>query len=820
VNVFLSKIKTEKMEIKEKHTKTTISLPPKPTSIPIQKPSLSPPKHDMTPKEQKEFLQKELQQNEDFPSELPIQETIGKSDLMFPRTYAHSHVAAPLLYKYAKEGCTVDCGPDWNIQKIMALLRKGPHSSAKSKDAIRQLRAETKAKIKNGYARVVNWKDIKNDIPKNLKISPVAMIPHKSKKYRCILDLSFTLHEKGLVHSSVNATTNKKAPPQAMSQLGLCLSRLIANMADNYDRNAPFMFTKLDIKDGFWRMRVSDADAWNFCYVLPSLKDNDTAENWDIVVPNSLQMGWCESPPFFCAGSETARDIITNIIDDPTLPHHRFETIMLKDIVNESTSSKQDTNHTTIFEVFVDDFIASTNNISQSNLQKISRAMINGIHSIFPPPEITTHNGGDPIAEKKLHNGDGTWSHTKEILGWDFDGKEFTIQLPPAKCDKIINEINKLIKMKRASLNKFQKIGGKLQHASFGIPNGRSLFSPIQQAMANSPSFINITPQLKDIFMDWRYIISFLKRHPTSVLQLVTNYPDYVGYSDACRLGAGGTWSSGLKAIPPILWQVEWPIDIQNSLITDNNKNGTLTINDLEQAGLALNWLVLECQKDIPLAFHHVGMFCDNMSAVIWTQKMRTSASPVAGRLLRLLGMRIHARQSSGLTPIHIAGDDNQMSDIISRAFRHGKFFHAQNNLTSYFNSHFPLQEHSWTEFHLPTELTALVISCLRGVQLPLERLLRLPVLGLNTGVTGASMSPCSNTVPASLKHRNLSKQASSSALLGGSGQALTVAELKSKFRRSRTRSRPSARPLAWPMNRPLSTKKGVTKATSSQSKG
>jgi hypothetical protein len=334
------------------------------------------------------------------------------------------------------------------------------------------------------------------------------------------------------------------------------------------------------------------------------------------------------------------------------------------------------------------------------------------------------------LRRKKLHNGDGIWSHKKEILGWDFDGEQYTIQLPPSKCDKIIKEINKLVKLKRASLNKFQKIGGKLQHASFGIPNGRALFSPIQQAMAHNPDFINITQDLKNIFSDWKYIISFLKRHPSSVLQLVTNYPDYLGYSDACRLGAGSTWSSGLKHITPFLWQVEWPQDIQDSLVSDFNKNGTLTINDLELAGIALNWLALECQSNIPLAFHHIGMFCDNMSAVIWTQKLRTSSSPVAGRLLRLIGMCIHARQSSGLTPVHIAGDDNQMSDVISRSFKHGKFFHAQNNLTSYFNVHFPLQEHSWTEFHLPKELTALVISCLHGVQLPLEQLLRLPVLG------------------------------------------------------------------------------------------
>ena len=46
-------------------------------------------------------------------------------------------------------------------------------------------------------------------------------------------------------------------------------------------------------------MSVSDGDAWNVFYVLPSLNFVDYIEEIEIVVPKSLQMGWCESPTFF-----------------------------------------------------------------------------------------------------------------------------------------------------------------------------------------------------------------------------------------------------------------------------------------------------------------------------------------------------------------------------------------------------------------------------------------------------------------------------------------------------------------------------------------
>ena len=115
-----------------------------------------------------------------------------------------------------------------------------------------------------------------------------------------------------------------------------------------------------------------------------------------------------------------------------------------------------------------------------------------------------------------------------------------------------------------------------------------------------------------------------MERTPTSVLQLVANLPTYISYIDACQLGAGGVWCSVTFKLKPFLWKIEWPQDIQDNLLTEENPRGDITINDLKLTGALLGILALEAHG-VDLTYTHLATFCDNKTTVAWAYKLRTS---------------------------------------------------------------------------------------------------------------------------------------------------------------------------------------------------
>jgi hypothetical protein len=99
-------------------------------------------------------------------------------------------------------------------------------------------------------------------------------------------------------------------------------------------------------------------EEYNFAYVFPQEEEMPIT----LIVPTLLQMGWVESPPYFCAAIETVRDVTLNYCNTPIgcLPCHKFTAHVagdkaLEELLATSTSA---TAFLCALEVYVDDFMS------------------------------------------------------------------------------------------------------------------------------------------------------------------------------------------------------------------------------------------------------------------------------------------------------------------------------------------------------------------------------------------------------------------------------------------------------------------------------
>ena len=242
-----------------------------------------------------------------------------------------------------------------------------------------------------------------------------------------------------------------------------------------------------------------------------------------LVIPSALQMGWAESPPFFCTASETARDVAQALIDDGVpLPRHPLEhkTLHPRDWTDD-TVDELAPRFLHLLEVYVDDFIQVVQTDDPKVLRGLSRKLMTAVHSVFPPPAVTGHNGEDPISQKKLDEGEGLWHTRKEVLGWIFDGVTRCIELKPSRAAKLKAEIRAIHRARTVERKPFEKLIGKLRHASLAIPAAKGLFSPMQAALNGGAHWIRITSEIRESLRHWRSLIDEVAAAPTHTAELI-----------------------------------------------------------------------------------------------------------------------------------------------------------------------------------------------------------------------------------------------------------------------------------------------------------
>ena len=222
------------------------------------------------------------------------------------------------LQTWATDGVPVDCGPPWLPETVLRALDMGPHKSATSPSAVELILSDISCPVDAGFADILLESELLADLPPATKISRVATIPQHNRRDRIIVNLSADVQatpsrrnkkqkpgqqgphpspmQPHTAQPSVNATSTPAEDQTAVKDLGNVFKAVLLFMFLT-DPSWPMLFSKLDLSDGFWRMLVAKGAEFNFAWQLSQL-DPSTPKR--VVIPAALQMGWKNSPAFFC----------------------------------------------------------------------------------------------------------------------------------------------------------------------------------------------------------------------------------------------------------------------------------------------------------------------------------------------------------------------------------------------------------------------------------------------------------------------------------------------------------------------------------------
>jgi len=100
--------------------------------------------------------------------------------------------------------------------------------------------------------------------------------------------------------------------------------------------------------------------------------------------------------------SETARDIAQEYLDssEPLVCHKLEDLCMPATTQLPKLNPDQVTQLVQALDVYMDDFIGMSAGHLHAELLHFTQAVLHGIHTVFPPPELTDDQEDEPISVK------------------------------------------------------------------------------------------------------------------------------------------------------------------------------------------------------------------------------------------------------------------------------------------------------------------------------------------------------------------------------------------------------------------------------------
>jgi hypothetical protein len=658
-----------------------------------------------------------------------------------------------------KRGANVTLStPPATIEELEDKMKRGPHNSAVEYADF--LREELLDFVQKGFWMVLPYRLLKQhkELIRNMRISPMGVVPQRARRPRVIVDYSFF---------GVNDETIKLAPRDAM-MFGKALERILQAIVDANPKYGPVQLIKVDIADGFYRISVNVNDITKLAVSLPPLYGDEPL----LALPLVLPMGWTESPPYFCAATETVADITNRrLANHWKAPPHRLEALANSKPALEETPEPVSTlapSATTAtaprphnrrirqrplqkVDLFVDDFIGLGQG-KPANLSHIRRTLLHTLDEVFRGLDnLDGPHRKEPASTKKLKQGDAYWATRKLILGWIIDTIQMTLELPPHRKERlqaILDDIPST--QRRISVKKWQQVLGEIRSMAIAIPGSRGLFSLLQEALRHqTDGRIRLSKGVHDTLDDFRWLAADLASRPTRLYEIVPQPdPELLGAQDACGVGMGGVWfptttnlheRNDTNCHGPLLWRAPFDKDISADLVTYANPQGTVTNSDLElAAGLVQNDVAAHA---FDIRERTIASGSDNTPTLAWQKKGSTTTTSAPASLLRVqaLHQRFHRYYFSSF---FVPGKLNAMADDCSRLWHL-----TDDELLTHFDLTYP-QTVSWRIVHPTPGMLSSVTSALRRQRPEPASFLHAPMPTTGLGPVGPVSATISSSTP------------------------------------------------------------------------
>ena len=414
--------------------------------------------------------------------------------------------------------------------------------------------------VKMGFWTVLPFTAVQ-DLP-HLSLAPAGVVPQRERRPRPIMDYSFN---------------------KVSYQFGQALQCIIQHVVYANPAHGPVLLAKLDLADGYYRIPLSPHAAQHLAVVLPPDSDGQVRQNL-IGIPLSLPMGWSQSPPYFCAFTETCADIAnSSIAVGKPLPLHPTETQTQLHPVPWATVVH---NHhpwqpappllpLAHVDVYIDDFLLAN---QRGTIDTTLRAALHAISTVFRDDPSSPRRA--VVSASKLAKGDATWVTTKQVLGWDINTEELTIHLPEHRLKRLDTLLSPLRYQTRVSRRKWQVLLGELRSMVPVIHSSKYYFSILQHAMSDQQSpRIRISNLIHSVLTKWLTIGHSINEHPAPLSMLVPAAPMAIGASDASGEGMGGfCLATDLHntQFRPTIWRATFPDHVKRRLVSTSNPTGDI----------------------------------------------------------------------------------------------------------------------------------------------------------------------------------------------------------------------------------------------------